>query len=84
MPVSIAVFGRFREELKKQFDFKADVKNGLCREIQAMIYGRSFTMTDPKEREAFEAAGGHTAQGCPKVCGIAAEVAAEKLSEIAV
>ena len=36
-------------------------------------------MTDPTDRQAFLDAGGHSAQGCPKVSGVAAEVAAEAL-----
>jgi hypothetical protein len=51
----------------------------LCREIQTRIYGRSFDIRDAEQRNAFYAAGGHSDEGCYKVCGIAAEVAAETL-----
>lgn len=82
MVKAIEVHNRFREEVKNQFGFKDEVKNSLCRYLQERIYGRGFTMTDPKERAAFEAAGGHSEIGCPKVCAVAAGVAAEKLSEV--
>lgn len=82
MTKAIELYSRFKEELKNQFSFKDDVSSTMCRYIQEKIYGRGFIMTDPKEREAFEAAGGHSEHGCPKVCAIAAEVAAQQLSEI--
>ncbi len=39
-------------------------------------------MTDADDYQAFLAAGGHSDNGCLKVCGIAAEVAAEKIIEL--
>ncbi|NIU83513.1 MAG: hypothetical protein GWN64_08585, partial [Candidatus Thorarchaeota archaeon] len=48
-------------------------------EIQERIYGRSFDIRDPVDRQAFYDAGGHSDEGCYKVCGIAAEVTAKKL-----
>ena len=39
-------------------------------------------MTDPDDYQAFLDAGGHSETGCPKVCGIAAQVTAEKLMEL--
>lgn len=82
MPASIAAFDKFRAELKKEFSFTDELPNCLCREIQKRIYGRGFIMTDPKDLAAFVVAGGHTAKGCPLVCAVAAEIAAEKLSEL--
>jgi len=79
---AIELHSQFKEELKKQFDFTDEIRNSTCRYIQEKIYGRGFIMTDPKEREAFEAAGGHSEKGCPKVCAVAAEVAARELSEL--
>jgi hypothetical protein len=78
---AIELHSQFKEELKQQFGFTDEIKNSTCRYIQEKIYGRGFIMTDPKEREAFEAAGGHSEKGCPKVCAVAAEVAARELSE---
>jgi len=82
MPPSIEVRTRFREELKKQFGFEEELESTLCRDIQEKIYGRSFYMVDDEERQAFLDAGGHDETGCPKVCGIAAQVAAEKILEL--
>ena len=45
-----------------------------------MLY--SFYMADDEERQAFLDAGGHDETGCPKVCGIAAQVAAKKILEL--
>jgi C_GCAxxG_C_C family probable redox protein len=73
---------RFKEELKRQLQFKEDLKTTLCKEIQENIYGRSFDMNDEKDYQAFLDAGGHSDLGCPKVCAIAAQVAAEKIFEV--
>ncbi len=82
MESSVEVCARFREELKKQFGFKDELKSTLCRHIQEMIYGRPFDFTNKEEYQAFLDAGGHSDTGCPKVCGIAAQVGAEKISKI--
>ena len=79
MAPSAELYNRFKEELTKEFGKKFE--NTICRDIQERIYGRGFIMTDPKERDAFEAAGGHSDRGCPLVCAIAAGIAAEKLSD---
>jgi C_GCAxxG_C_C family probable redox protein len=73
---------RFKEELKRQLQFKKDLKTTLCKEIQENIYGRSFDMNDEKDYQAFLDAGGHGDLGCPRVCAIAAQVAAEKIFEV--
>ena len=82
MPHSIEVRNRFREELKKQFGFKGELESTLCRDIQKELYGRSFNMVDDEGRQEFLDAGGHSETGCPKVCGIAAQVAAEKILDL--
>ena len=82
MPPSIEVLTRFREELKKQFGFKEELESTLCRDIQERVFGRSFYLADDEERRAFLDAGGHSETGCPRVCGIAAQVAAEKILEL--
>ena len=81
---AIELHSRFKEELKNQFGFKDEIKNSNCRYIQERIYGRGFNMIDPQERKAFEDAGGHSEKGCPKVCAVAAEVVARKLSELGI
>lgn len=70
---------RFQIELHNQFDFSSPLETTLCRDIQARIYGRAFDMVDTEDRQAFLDAGGHSAQGCPKVSAVAAQVAAEEL-----
>jgi len=72
---------RFKEELKKQFGFEGDLDGTLCKQIHEKIYGRAFDMMDPDDYQAFLAAGGHGDQGCLKVCGVAAQVGAEKILE---
>ncbi len=50
----------------------------LCKDIQTKIMGRSYNFWDPKEREEFNKAGGHTDK-CPDVVGRAAKWTAEIL-----
>jgi C_GCAxxG_C_C family probable redox protein len=64
---------RFKEELKRQLQFKMDLKTTLYKEIQENIYGKSFDMNDEKDYQAFLDAGGHGDLGCPRVCAIAAK-----------
>ena len=73
---------KFKEELKSQLGLKEGLKTTLCKEIQEKIYGRSFDMNDEKDYQAFLNAGGHGDLGCPRVCAVAAQVAAEKILEI--
>jgi len=71
----------FQRRLEQEFGFDEPLRSTLCRDIQTRIYGRSFDLRNPVEREIFLSAGGHSDEGCYKVCGIAAEVAARKLLE---
>jgi len=50
----------------------------LCKDVQTKIMGRSYNFWDPKEREEFEKAGGHTDK-CPNVVGKAAKWVVEIL-----
>ncbi len=70
---------RFMEEIKKQFKLSEGLEDTLCRHIQEKVFGRSFNLANKKDFQTFLDAGGHSELGCPKVCGIAAEVAAEKI-----
>ncbi|MGC8850251.1 MAG: C-GCAxxG-C-C family protein [Candidatus Bathyarchaeia archaeon] len=72
----------FQLRLERELNFDEPLESTLCRELQKRIYGRSFDLRDGLEREAFLAHGGHGDSGCPKVCGIAAEVAAEALLKL--
>ena len=74
-----ALATEFQRRIEKEFNFKVPLKSTLCWEIQRGIYGRGYDLRDTSQREAFYACGGHGDEGCPKVCGIAAEVAAERL-----
>ena len=46
-----------------------------------MIYGRSFDLANKVDYQAFLDAGGHGDTGCPKVCGIAAQISADEISK---
>jgi C_GCAxxG_C_C family probable redox protein len=69
----------FQRRVETEFNFKEPLKTTLCCDIQRGIYGRSFDLRDTEQRNNFYACGGHGDDGCLKVCGIAAEVAAERL-----
>jgi hypothetical protein len=73
---------RFQVKLREEFGFEQPLASTLCREIQERIYGCSFDLWKPEDYKAFLEAGGHSDQGCYKVCGIAAEVAAARLLEL--
>ena len=79
---AIDVWSRFREELQSQLGFNERLTSSLCRDIQRSIYGRSFDMTDEEDYQAFLEAGGHGDEGCPRVCAVAAQVAAEKILDL--
>jgi len=82
MAVADEMCDEFQRRLEEGFSLPEPLESTLCAEIQTGIYGRSFDIRDPDEREAFLAAGGHSDEGCYKVCGIAAEVAAARLLRI--
>ncbi len=69
----------FQRRVENEFGFKEPLKSTICWDIQRGIYGRSYDLRDTVQREAFYACGGHGDEGCPKVCGIAAEAAAEMI-----
>jgi C_GCAxxG_C_C family probable redox protein len=52
----------------------------LCKDIQTKIMGRSYDMWDPKDRQEFDKAGGHTDK-CPDVVGKAARWVVEMLMD---
>jgi C_GCAxxG_C_C family probable redox protein len=82
MAVADEICDEFQRKLKEEFGFNEPLESTLCSEIQTGIYGRSFNLREQEEKEAFLAAGGHSDDGCYKVCGIAAEVAAARLLRI--
>ena len=80
--VANEIYDEFQRKLEEEFDFSEPLESTLCSEIQTGIYGRSFNLRDKGEYGAFLAAGGHSDDGCYKVCGIAAEVTAARLLRI--
>jgi len=54
----------------------------ICAAVQEAIFGRSFDLWDPEERQAFEEAGGHRDK-CPDVAGKAAMWTTEILLDVA-
>lgn len=62
--------------------FKEKVGHTLCGEIHRIRYGKVYRLYVPEERQAFMDGGGHSRQGCPEVCGIAARIAAEVILDV--
>jgi C_GCAxxG_C_C family probable redox protein len=81
MDLANEIRDRFKRRLEEEFGFEEPLDSTLCNDIQTRIYGRSFDLMDPKDYDDFLEAGGHSDEGCYKVCGIGAEVAAERLME---
>ena len=73
----------FQRRLQQEFGFAKPLDSTLCWAIQEKIYGRHFDLRDKTEYQAFLDVGGHDDDGCPKVCAIAAMVAAETLWALA-
>ena len=69
----------FKQELQAQFGFSAPLETTLCSDIQTRLFGRAFKLADAADLKALLDAGGHSAQGCPKVSAVAAQVAGESL-----
>ena len=71
------------EEAGRVYDrFDAEVGHTMCGEIHKKWFGKVYHLIIPEERTAFHEEGGHSRAGCPKVCGIAARIAAEALLDI--
>lgn len=79
MDLATRLRSRFMDEMRVQFGLSDPLDNTLCRQIHLAIYGRSFDLTKPEEFQAFLKAGGHEDSGCPKVCGVASQVAAQEI-----
>ncbi len=63
-------------------EFRERVGHTFCHEIHNFRYGRVYRLHVPEERDAFHKIGGHSRKGCPEVCGIAAEVAADIILQL--
>lgn len=59
--------------------FEKEFGSTQCRDIQKSLFGRSFDLRDPQEREAFRKAGAY--EKCPQVAWKAAELAAVLILE---
>jgi C_GCAxxG_C_C family probable redox protein len=75
----ITLSNEFMRRLEKEFSLKKPLKSTLCWEMQDAIFGKHWNLADPTQRTDFINSGGHGDNGCLKVCGIAAEVAAEMI-----
>jgi len=62
--------------------FKERVGHTICSEIHKIRFGRTYRLFIPEEAEAFHNMGGHSREGCPEICGIAAKIAAEVILDI--
>jgi C_GCAxxG_C_C family probable redox protein len=62
--------------------FREKVGHTLCSEIHKIRYGRAYRLFIPEESQAFHDNGGHSREGCPEVCGIAARIAAEVILDL--
>jgi C_GCAxxG_C_C family probable redox protein len=62
--------------------FKEKIGHTLCLEIHKIYYGKSYRLFIPEEMEAFQKVGGHSREGCPKICGIAARIAGDVILDI--
>jgi C_GCAxxG_C_C family probable redox protein len=79
---SIAPDSRTFELIRKFRDkYIQEYGSVVCRNIQTKVLGRPYYIIDPDEFEKFEAAGGHSDNGCPAVVGKAARWMAELILE---
>ena len=71
------------QELNRELHNKFVAEYGcvICNDIRTKLFGRTFNLWDPKEREEFEKAGAHDVPPyhCPTVVGKAAQWTAEIL-----
>jgi mannitol-1-phosphate 5-dehydrogenase len=81
-------FGEDREEKARTAEmarrlherFIATYGSVICNDIHMVLFGRTFDLTDPDDRRAFDEAGGHSDK-CPLVVGRAAQWTVEILCE---
>ena len=67
MKVAREVIERFEKELGSM----------RCFNVQERVFGRSYDLNDMDDRQAFEEAGGHDTEGCPRVVYHGAKIAAD-------
>jgi C_GCAxxG_C_C family probable redox protein len=76
------VVDRFKDGIQSRYKLPMPLESTMCPDIQTHIYGRSYCFLDPAERKAFNDDGGHGPEGCPTVCAIAAEAAAQAIIQL--
>ena len=62
--------------------FQKEVGHTICQEIHKILYGRVYRLYLPEELEALHNRGGDPRHGCPRVCAIAAGIAADVILDI--
>jgi C_GCAxxG_C_C family probable redox protein len=78
-----AQYGKAMEEAERVCDlFRDRIGHTICEKIHKIRYGKVYHLINAKEREAFHHDGGHSRTGCPEVCGVAAQAAAEVILEL--
>jgi hypothetical protein len=83
IPAGLEVRAAILKQIKDEFGFKNELSSALCEDIQDALYGRHFDLKTPEGMAAFQAAKKESVPGgCPRVAGIAAEVAAKKILEM--
>ena len=76
-------YGKAMEEAGRVCDlFRDRIGHTLCEKIHKIRYGKVYHLINAKEREAFHHEGGHSRTGCPEVCGVAAQAAAEVILDL--
>lgn len=63
-------------------EFRQKIGHSICAEIHKIRYGKVYRLHIPEERKAFHDMGGHSRQGCPEVCGVAARIAGQIILDI--
>ena len=70
--IGAAKFSEYRDRFMKEMG------TVLCPELHKKVFGRSYTLYDPKEHEEFLSMPGHNVK-CAEVVGVAARIAAEMI-----
>ncbi len=79
----VAQYNKAMEVASKVYEeFRQKIGHSICAEIHKIRYGRVYRLSIPEERKAFHDMGGHSRQGCPAVCGVAAQIAGAVILDI--
>jgi len=61
--------------------FREQFGGTTCKEVQTRVLRRWYDLWDQNQYRMFNETGGHGPRGCPSVCGKAARLAAEIISD---